>query len=89
MKRKDFDKFVNEIIKNIKNINDLKKLCNMYNGYNFNDILFDFEHENYIFTIAIDCKNKIYLVDNVDVWHNKHDYFMGNFKFNIDKCLTK
>ena len=86
MKRQDLKNFVKQVQKDIKEINDLDKLCELYNGYKFRDLYFDFEHENYTFTISTDSNGKIYLVNNVDVWHinPKLNTYMGNYDFRLE-----
>lgn len=51
MNRKDRKEFIQSVCRKIKELNNIDLLLDYYNGYNFNGILFDFEHENYIFTI--------------------------------------
>lgn len=87
MKKQDFKNFVKQIQKDIKEINDFDKLCEKYNGYNDDGTLFDFEHENYTFTISTNEQGKIYLVDNVDVWHTNplKNTYIGNYDFKIEE----
>lgn len=86
MNRKDRKEFIQSVCRKIKELNNIDLLRDFYNGYNFDGILFDFEHENYIFTISTDTTGKIYLVENVDVWNN-HDSYYGNYDFELKNYL--
>ena len=78
MRRQERKELIKSINQKITDLNDIKSLCEYYNGFNYDGMLFDFDCENYTFTIST-YGSGLHLANNVDVY-NKHDNYRGNYK---------
>ena len=82
MKRLERKELIKNINQKITDLNNIKLLCEYYNGFNYDGMLFDFDYENYTFTISTHG-NKLHLANNVDVY-DKQDNYRGNYKLNLE-----
>ena len=61
-------------------------LCKQLKGFNMTGELFDFDYNNYTFTLVY-RNNQIKLADNVDVY-DEHGKFIGNFNLYAINNIT-